>query len=366
MSTRRRGWICLFCFSLLSGFAQRNGRAGQSEPPASGPHGIADRNIVLDVVVTDKSGKPVRGLQQRDFTLLDNKLPRTLASFHAVEAGTAAAEPPVEVIFLVDGVNTSYANVVIESNEIGTFLRQNGRELSGPASIVVFSYSGTTMGGTSSRDGDALIAALGQGRIVQRTMGDSLQFYGPDERQQFSLHTLEHLAGYEATKPGRKLVVWISPGWPLLSDPEVGLTAREQLGLFNSIVAFSENLRRARITLYDIDPSGLADAGELRTSDYGQFVKGVKSAKQGQIGNLGLQVLASQSGGLVLNSSNDIAGEIATCVAEANGFYVLSFDGSGGDGPNEYHALEIRIGKPGLKARTRSGYYARPEQAPVR
>ena len=50
---------------------------------------------------------------------------------------------------------------------------------------------------------------------------------------------LERLADYEATKPGRKLVVWISPGWPLLSDPEVGFTSKEQLGLFNSIVAFS-------------------------------------------------------------------------------------------------------------------------------
>ena len=366
MSTPRGGWTCLLCFSLLSGFAQRNGPAGQSGPPASVPLVSANGNILLDVVVTDRSGKPVPGLQQRDFTLLEDKQPRKIVSFREAESGAATAEPPVEVIFLIDAVNASYANVVIESNEIGTFLRQNGGQLSGPVSIVLFSYSGTTMGSTSARDATALIAALGQERTVQRTMGDSLQFYGPDERQQFSLHTLEHLADYEAARPGRKLVVWISPGWPLLSDPEVGLTAREQRGLFNSIVAFSEKLRRARITLYDVDPSGLADAGELRTSDYGQFVKGVKSAKQAQLGNLGLQALASQSGGRVLNSSNDLAGEIAACVGDANGYYVLSFDGSPGDGPNEYHALDIKIDKPGLTARTRSGYYARPEQAPVR
>ncbi|MGA3096981.1 MAG: VWA domain-containing protein [Bryobacteraceae bacterium] len=364
MSIPRWGWMGLFCFSLLSGLAQRNGPAAQSEPHASVPP--ANRSIVLDVVVTNKSGKPVPGLQQGDFTLLDNKLARKIASFHAVEGGAATADPPVEVIFLVDGINASYSNVVIESNEIGTFLKQNGGQLSGPASIVLFSYSGTTMGSTSARDGNALIAALGQERTVQRTMGDSLQFYGEDERQQFSLHTLEHLADYEAAKPGRKLVIWISPGWPLLYDPEVGLTAKEQLGLFNSIVAFSEKLRRARITLYDVDPSGLADANELGTADYGQFVKGVKTAKQAQIGNLGLQALASQSGGRVLNSSNDIAGEIATCLTDANGYYVLSFDGPAGDGPNEYHSLEIKIDKPGATARTRSGYYAQPERAPAR
>ena len=351
--------VCLLCFSLLSGFAQPGG-------PAAAQGGSANGSIVLDVVVTNKSGKPVTGLQQQDFTLIDNKLPRKIASFHAVERGAATADPPVEVVFLIDGVNTSYANVVIESNQIGTFLRQNAGELSGPTSIVVFSDSATTMGSTSARDGNALIAALREGRVVRRTMGDSLEFYGPDEWQQLSLHTLERLADYEAAKPGRKLVGWISPGWPLLSDPEVGFTSREQLGLFNSIVAFSENQRRARITLDQIDPAGLADADRMGTSDYGQFVKGIKTAKQGQIGNLGLQVLATQSGGRVLNSSNDIAGEIAACVADGNGYYVISFDAPAGDGPNEYHALDIKIGKPGLTARTRTGYYARPEQAPVR
>jgi hypothetical protein len=55
-----------------------------------------------------------------------------------------------------------------------------------------------------------------------------------------------------------------------------------------------------------------------------------------------------------------VAGEIAACVADANAFYVLSFDALPGDGPNEYHALDIKIDKPGLAARTRSGYYAQP------
>jgi VWFA-related protein len=130
--------------------------------------------------------------------------------------------------------------------------------------------------------------------------------------------------------------------------------------LFTSIVALSDGLRRARMTLYNIDPLGTMNAGTLGSSDYKQFIKPVKKAEQADNGNLALQVLASQSGGRVLNSSNDLAGEIATCVADANGYYVVSFEGLAGDGPNEYHALEIKIGKPGLTARTRSGYYAQP------
>jgi hypothetical protein len=90
------------------------------------------------------------------------------------------------------------------------------------------------------------------------------------------------------------------------------------------------------------------------------YTGAVKNARQVQIGNLALQVLAVQSGGRVLNSSNDVAGEIATSVADANSFYVLTFDGLPGDGPNEYHAIDVKIDKPGLAARTRAGYYTQP------
>jgi VWFA-related protein len=140
---------------------------------------------------------------------------------------------------------------------------------------------------------------------------------------------------------------------------QVLASERQRQWFFTSILTLSDGLRRARITLYSLDPLGTADALSLRT-DYKQFLKPVKKAAQADLGDLALQVLASQSGGLVLNSSNDLAGEIATCAADANSYYVLSFEGLPGDGPNEYHALDIKLDKPGLTARTRSGYYAQP------
>jgi len=361
MSTRCCGWIYVLCFSLVSGLAQQNGRAGQSEPPASVPPGSANHRMTLDVVVTDKSGRPLPGLQQQDFTLLDNKQPQKIMSFHAVEGGTATADPPVEVILLVDEVNTAPSKVAFGQIEIEKFLRRNGGELARPVSMVFLSDSGITVGNTSSRDGNAIIADLNQKKLDLRIIGRSQGFYGAGDRLQLSLRTLERFVDYEAANPGRKLVVWISPGWPLFSGPEVELTSKQRQGVFNSIVALSDGLRRAGITLYDIDPLGIADAGEFRTSSYKGFLKPVRKAGEAQFGDLALQVLAVQSGGLVLNSNNDVPGEIAACDADANAFYVLSFDSLPGDGPNDYHALEIKIDKPGLAARTRSGYYAQPE-----
>ena len=355
MSTRCGSWIFIFCFSLVSGFAQQKG------PPASVPLGSANRQMTLDVVVTDKSGRPVPGLQQHDFTLLDNNQPQKIESFQAVESGTATADSPVEVILLMDEINTAFTNVATERNGIEKFLRRNGGALAQPVSLVFLSDSGAT-GTTSSRDGNAVMADLNQRQFGLRTINRAQGVYGDNERIRLSLYALKQFADYKAAIPGRKLIVWISPGWPFLSGPgmDLDLTSKQKQELFNSIVTFSDALRRARITLYDVDPLGLADAGQFRTTEYMQFSKAVRKAGQAQRGHLALQVLASQSGGRVLNSSNDVAGEIATCVADANAFYVLSFDGLAGDGPNEYHTLEIKIDKPGLAARTRSGYYVQP------
>jgi VWFA-related protein len=362
MSARYWSWIfwliCFFCFSALSfpAFAQQNNRPAQAEIPAAIP---TDRQITLDVVVSDKSGRAFPGLQQQDFTLLDNKAPQKIGSFHAVEDATA--DPPVEVILLMDEVNTSFTSVGVERQEIEKFLKQNGGALARPVSFVFFSDSGATIGKAPSRDGKALLAELNQNSNSLRTVGRSQGVYGALDRLQMSLRALGQLADYEATRPGRKLLVWVSPGWPLFSGPNTELDSKAQQEIFNSVVTISDGLRQARITLYNIDPLGTADAAESRTSYYKDFVKGVRSARQVQVGNLALQVLAYQSGGRILNSSNDIAGEIATCIADANAFYILTFEGEPGDGPNDYHALEVKIDKPGLSARTRSGYYAQPE-----
>ncbi len=313
-------------------------------------------------MVSDKSGKPVAGLQENDFTLLDNKQPAKILSFRGVEG--AATDPPVQVILLLDEVNTTYSNVAIARQQIEKFLQQNGGELARPLSLAFLSDSGTVVSVASSRDGNALAAELNKEKNGLRTITRSQGFYGAADRQQLSVRGLQQLAAEEAAKPGRKLVVWISPGWPLLSGPEVQLSRKNQEALFRTIVSLSDSLRWAGITLYSVDPLGTSDAGGLQTIGYEQYVKGVKKVSQAQIGNLALQVFAVQTGGRVQNSNNDIASEIAKCMADAAAFYELSFDAAVGDGPDEYHALEVKIDKPGLMAHTRTGYYAQPTPRP--
>jgi VWFA-related protein len=281
-------------------------------------------------------------------------------SFTAVQGGAATADPPVDVVVVVDEVNITFSRVSYARQEIEKFLKRDGGELPRPVSLAVLSDKGLAMSNLSTRDGNALATELSENKAGLRTITRSQGVYGADDRVGLSLNALHQLADYETPRPGRKLVIWISPGWPLLTGPRIQLSDKDQQRIFNQVVGLSDSLRQARITLYSVDPLGTADAGGFRTSYYLEFVKGVKKARQAQIGDLGLQVIATQSGGRVLISDNDVTGEIASCIADASAFYVVTFDGLVGDGPNEFHSLEMKVDKPGLKALTRTGYYAQP------
>ena len=329
-----------------------------AEPERATPSGT-DRRITIDVQVTAKSGAPIRGLQEQDFTLLDDKLPQKILSFQAVDTAAAAAtDPPLEIVLVVDAVNASFQAVANERNELRKFLLQNGGKLPQPTSLIIFTDTGAEMQNGSSRDGNVLAALLDKYEAGLRTINRSQGIYGAAERFSLSLTTVERLAEYERPRPGRKLVIWISPGWPLLSGPRTYLSGKEEQRLFNDIVAASAALRLARVTLYSVDPLGLSDFG--RAVYYEEFVKGVTSPSKTVPGNLGLPVLAVQTGGRVLNLTNDLTTSIANCAADANAFYVISFDAPRADKANEYHSLGVTVDKPGITARTRTGYYAQP------
>lgn len=326
--------------------------AQQLQPLSAKP---ASRTIHLDVVASAKGGSPVGGLQQQDFTLADNKAPRPITSFRAMGENDA----PVEVILLIDSVNTTYQNVSFIRDQVDKVLRGNNGHLDHPTKLAFLSDDGVHLQNGVTKDGNALSADLDNYTVGLRTIRRSSGVYGAEERFQISITALRQLTAHEATIPGRKLVLWISPGWPILSGPGIELDNKQEQQLFSQIADLSTQLREARITLYAVDPLG-AGASVGRTNYYEQFLKGVSKPSQVEIGNLSLQVLAAQSGGLVVNPSNDIASMLKQCLADTAAYYEITFEASPADRRDEYHHIEIKLTKPGLFARTHDGYYAQP------
>jgi VWFA-related protein len=358
--------LALFLFFPVLAWAQQ--AAEPKEPvlmqrPAPKPanSATAEGRIKLDVVVTDAAGKPVSGLEAKDFTLLDNNQPQKTVSFHASGVTIAGHDQPVEVILLLDAVNIDFRDMSFEREEIGKFLQENGGHMAQPVSIFLLTDAGVRSQRQPFTDGNALAAQLNQLKSTVRSNGLSATGNGAVERFELSLKEMGNIAAYEEKRPGRKLLIWIGHGWPLLDGMGSQMTPKDQQRTFYSIVEVSTMLREARMALYSVssranDPSTLDSSASV----YRSYLKAVKSARQASSANLGLKVLAIQSGGRVLGPDNGLRAQIDSCVQDAGAFYTLTFDPARTQLADEYHDLKVLIDKPELTARTSTGYYNQP------
>jgi VWFA-related protein len=317
----------------------------------------AERRIHLDVVVTDASGHSVSGLQSSDFTVLDDNRPQPIVSFRAADG--VAAEPPAEIVLVLDTMNTSFQQMAMVRQGVEKFLRHDGGHLALPVSAIFLTETGVKTN-QATRDGNALAADIEKLPAPVHVINSAQGLDGLMLRFGRSVDALSQMTRYETTKPGRKLMIWVGDGWPLLSNARYHMDPRSQSSFFHSIVDLSTSLREARMTLYGVIPLDLNKGNEAYAYLYQNYLKGVENAKQADAGNLSLQVLAEQSGGRAVGPTGDIYEGIVRCIADANTYYELSFNSAPADRVDVYHAVEVTVDKPGLTVRTNTGYYAQP------
>jgi VWFA-related protein len=317
----------------------------------------ATGQMTIRVTVDSRSGEPVEGLTAADFTLFDNKKPQPITAFHAV------TKQPTQVVIVLDAVNLPYTQVSFARQQLAQFFSANGGKLAQPTTLGVLMDRGMQIQPGFTTDGKALRSSLDRFSIGLRELTRSTGFFGADERLEISLNMLKGLVA-QLPAQGTKRIIWISAGWPLLSGPAVELSPANQRPIFSDIVGLATELRRLQITMDDVNPLGAAQ--DVAQMDYYEsFLHGARNPRDVQLGDLGLQVLAVQSGGLVLNGSNNIAGLIQKAIDQTRSFYELSFLPAPGEHENEYHELQVKVARPGLTVHTTAGYYARPVYAPL-
>lgn len=337
--------LAFLCTFGITTFAQN--------PVSPGP-AAANGPIRLNVTVTPRSGEPVPNLPQSAFTVLDNGRPQPIANFRALTVKDA----PVRILFVVDAVNVPYVQLAYERNQIDSFLRANDGKLAQPVGVVVFTDTSLESTGFTT-DGNGLSKTLDQKEIGIRELRRSSGFYGAEERLDLSVRALQTLMGRVKGIPGRKAIVWVSPGWPFLSGPNVQLTNNQEQQIYGEIVAASKLMHDANVTLYSVDPLG-AEQSPGSTYYYEEFLKPVRKPSQDAVGDLGLQVLALQSGGLALSGSNDVRALLQRCVDDTRAYYEITFTPPPPDAPLEFHKVDVKVSVPGLTARAAEGYYSSP------
>lgn len=362
--------ICGLQTDALAGAVAQSGTGAASQPSAERPTQSSSHTsamneglIKLDVVITDKSGKPVDNLKPQDFALLDNGKPSKILSFQSFDGISAKPDPPVEVILLIDTLQMPANLISLERNSVEAFLRKNGGNLAQPVSIFSLLETGLWLSAKASTDGNYLASRVAHNSevvLIRRFRGSlrgdvpaSLDLTDPPALE--ALEALGEIATAERRKPGRKLLLWVGPGWGRGSGEYAEGTVSGK-DTFYTIRWFSTLLRESRIALYSFS------VGETdpRSQFYLDYLRGVQSSREASFMNLYRKVLAVQSGGRALEGSDDLIPLIENCVQEASAFYTLSFDPSPADHPDEFHDIKVQIDKPGLNARTNTGYYDQP------
>jgi VWFA-related protein len=388
----------LLCFALPL-FTQQTSpspaASTSSDTPALIPRTQAQRvqdylnenRIILNVLVTDVSGKPVTGLTQDDFHLREDQQPLEIATFRPAVGDTPIA--PAHVILLLDMVNSSPSGTAYERKEIEKFLGRNQGHLTYPTSVAVFTGYGIKSS-LSSQDGSLLTGEFrslaGDVRAfecAQQDLGPEQEMaaaiYGPSYlsttqsgaaaqhaanclnlRFELALTSLDRLALRQSDVPGRVILVWIGPGWPQLSGTQFRPdSAARRSGFFRYLVDLSTALREGQVTLDAVSEHGIFETAEALGGHDEAFIDGTPSATEVTAGSLSLPVLAHQSGGQVLERNKSVADDIA-CIADAQSYYALSFNSAPTQQPNQYHSLHVEVDRPGLSVRTNTVYYAQP------
>ena len=290
----------------------------------------------------------LKGLRAENFTLLDNGVPQKLVSFHAVE-GLSGPEDPLnplaQVVLVLDAINLDDLQIAAAEHAIQKFLRQGDRRLAHPVSIYRLGPKGLSVSVRSSLDGDALAANIGSESSFRHVMDGIDPGNNASVRNIISLVAFGKIVLDQRRKPGRKVLIWIGPGWPA-DCPGCNKS-------FDWITGYSTRMREARIALYGVSVWAAR-------ADSSNYMEGVKVRRDANSANMVLAVLASNSGGRVLDASSGLAELIRQCADEADAYYTLTFDPPRTSTVDDYHDLKLVVKGQSATMRTWTGYYDEP------
>lgn len=181
------------------------------------------------------------------------------------------------------------------------------------------------------------------------------------EIMQRSSRTLEAVLGLVqglAPLPGRKVVVLVSDGFL------VGLGAAESRAF--DVRRIVDAATRSGVVLYALDTRGLvADVPGGSASFPGPAVLTAPGARQSlqargsEAQRQSLNALAEDTGGFLVRDTNDLSAGFSRILRDNEAYYLLAYEPTNARRDGRFRKIEVRLrARPGLRARTRSGYFS--------
>lgn len=345
--------------------------------------------VVLDVVVTDKRGNPIRDVPKSDFTILEDGQEQEIASF---EPPDQHAPAPIEQRLQAERTGgasstarneTSSAVTIIVLDELNTpvlmlnhempmthgrmairkYLEAHGPRLPEPTALMAVGEKQLVLLHDYTSNASQLAEALR--RYPAHLPFRLLSGEGPEgasARLTTALEVLKEIAAANADFAGRKNVIWIGSGFPSLNYSTAPPSSKLQL--MGYVRETSDLMWKARLSVYTIDPSGLEVVHEAiarNTLDKNSFM----APPDTPTGDLIFEQIAPQSGGRIFRGMNDLDAQIASGVNDGDSYYALSYYPKNHDWDGSYRKIRVILRNGYLVARTRDGYYADQDLRPT-
>ncbi|HEX8284930.1 MAG TPA: VWA domain-containing protein [Pyrinomonadaceae bacterium] len=170
--------------------------------------------------------------------------------------------------------------------------------------------------------------------------------------------------------PGRKSVILFSGGFPIFGDAANPNETRDTDRVTRSLRRLTEQANRASVVIYTMDARGLAVTA-LTAADSPGNAQGALAALRRRGMELvnnqeGLSYLAEQTGGMFIRNQNDLGAGVRRVLEDQKGYYLIGFRPAAEvferpGGQTRFNKFEVRVTRPGVRVRTRSGFYGYAE-----
>lgn len=401
--------IAIACFFLsLSAIAVPFSVQDEKAPAPQSSVDVPGKGVVLDVVVTDKRNRLVQDLVEEDFAVFEDNVPQKIASFSTRgNVPAQAGAKPSPMIFLLDFSTTEVENqkrvfdaaarfvekslgpndyvavfylgtdfrllqeftndkaqlaAVLDRRDAGGLSRTQTAGARQPAlasaaidTIQAVNRSLAATGAASGNAGAMTEASLGRVGAGVGSMGSAIN----QRTTRDILTVLEGISRAVGPIEGRKTLVLFSQGF----EPGPHQEAELQRAI--------ATVNKANVAVYTVDASGLSSAGGYPSRLDGISAETGASRIEAATGESvfdrartsgndaresAMRYLAESTGGIPFRNMNDLTVGLDRVLQDMRSYYVLAYFPANQNPDGKFRSIRVEVKKPGMTARTRSGY----------
>lgn len=336
------------------------------------------REVLLDVVVTDRRGKPIWGLSQNDFVVLENGSPQRITFFEAPKRSPSEKRNPAQqghTVLLFDELNLTFSDLAYARYSTQKYITEHATLLQSTALMAITPH-GLELRQPFTTDRRLLSKALAAlPPVIANPDEEQINPALAAEHANAALAALEQIARAAVGDSARLNLIWITNGFRGVTEQ-----GNRSGDVTQGVRRLANLLLASRLGLYAIDPSGVLEESSLQGPTYHKSpTESAETASQRSAAlmlsaarhphlaaDLLLEEITSQMGGRSYYNRNDVDRALQEATLDGASSYVITYSPSNASLDGTYRKITVRTKQQGAETRTRAGYYAIPSTSDAR